>query len=65
MTKYGVVLTIMDMALAKSNVNSPKKKYVFDEFELESEKKHNFFFFKIAYTLFLDQAGIFINTLKK
>ena len=29
MTKYGVILAIMDMVPAKSDVNGPKKKYVF------------------------------------
>ena len=29
MTKYGVILAIMDMASAKSDVNGPKKKACF------------------------------------
>ena len=38
MTKYAVILAIMDMASAKSDVNGSKKKYVFGDFELESDK---------------------------
>ena len=38
MIKYAVVFAIMDMASAKSDVNGPKKKYVFCDFELESDK---------------------------
>ena len=42
MTKYGVVLAIMDMASAKSDVNGPKKKVCSCNFELESDNTHNF-----------------------
>ena len=53
MTKFVVVLAIMDMVSAKSDVNGQKEKYVFGNFELESETKKNIL------TLFiLDQARI-------
>ena len=45
MTKYAVILAIMDMASAKSDVNGwNKKKYIFINFALKSEKntKHIF-----------------------
>ena len=38
MTKYGVILAIMDMASAKSDLNGRQKFYVFGDFELESDK---------------------------
>ena len=41
MTKYGVVFVIMNVASAKSDVNGPKRKYVFGSFELESDNKTN------------------------
>ena len=40
MTKYAVVFAIMDMASAKCDVNVQRKKYVFGDFELESDKKN-------------------------
>ena len=41
MTKFVVVLAIMDMVSAKSDVNGQKEKYVFGDFELESDTKKN------------------------
>ena len=44
MTQHVVVLLIMDMESAKSDVNGPKKKYVFGAFYLKkkSDQKNNF-----------------------
>ena len=39
MTKYGVILAIMDMASAKSDVNDPKKKVCFGRILMKSERK--------------------------
>ena len=44
MTKYCVVLAIMDMASAKSEVKGAKKKYVSGDFELKSDKNQKFMF---------------------
>ena len=41
MIKYAVILAIMDMASAKSDVIGPKKTCVFGQFELENDKKKN------------------------
>ena len=38
MPKYGIILAIMDMASAKSDVNGRKKKYILDVFQYKSDK---------------------------
>ena len=66
MTKYAVVLVIMDMASAKSDVNGPKKKYGFGDFELESDKKHKIFVSKHIDSLYIGLVKgsyIFVTTL--
>ena len=40
MTKYGVILAIMDMASAKSDVNGPKKKVCFWRILIKKWQKH-------------------------
>ena len=40
MTKYGVILVIMAMASAKSDVNGPKKEVCFWHILMKSEKKY-------------------------
>ena len=42
MTKCGVILAIMDMASAKSDVNGPKKKVWFKRIFMKSDKKNYF-----------------------